>query len=213
MIKTLAMRPGSEPEVLIPSTEAPGIRNHTQEVALMTDEKTAIRRDAAKVPTFTRLRDLGRTVSSSDQDIRGLMVKDKGGYDVGKIESLLIDDVGEKVRFLEVASGGFLGLGVRTSFIPVEAITGITADGVFISHTREHVLGAPRYHPGVVATDPDYFFSLYPYYGYEGYLGFFPYSAGYPWAKDQSTFPGDLRHPGDLPLDQPVRSDEPSEGE
>jgi len=24
MIKTLAMRPGSEPEVLIPSTEAPG---------------------------------------------------------------------------------------------------------------------------------------------------------------------------------------------
>ena len=136
----------------------------------MTDEKTAIRRDAAKVPTFTRLRDLGRTVSSSDQDIRGLMVKDKGGYDVGKIESLLIDDIGEKVRFLEVASGGFLGVGVRTSFIPVEAITGITADGVFISQTREHVLGAPRYHSGVVATDPAYFFSLYSYYGYEGFL-------------------------------------------
>ena len=124
----------------------------------MTDEKTAIRRDAAKVPTFTRLRDLGRTVSTSDQDIRGLMVKDKNRQDLGKIESLLIDDVGQKVQFLEVASGGFLGLGVRTSFIPVEAITRITADRVFISQTREHVLRAPHYHPGVVATDPAYFF-------------------------------------------------------
>ena len=158
----------------------------------MTVEKQAVPGNAAEVPTFSRLRDLGRTVASSDQDIRGLMVKDRDGKDLGTIEALLIDDVEQKVRFMEVASGGVLGFGETKSLIPVEAITRIRADNVHISHSREHVAGAPRYDPGLVATDPGYFFNLYPYYGYEGYLGFLPYSAGYPWAKDDTRPTGEL---------------------
>jgi hypothetical protein len=34
-----------------------------------------------------------------------------------------------------------------------------------ISHTREHVAGAPRYDPDLVAEDAHDFFGLYPYYG------------------------------------------------
>lgn len=150
----------------------------------MTDEKTlAHRDDAEKMPALSRLHDIDRTVSASDDDIRGRMAKDKDGRDIGKIEHLLIDDAEQKIRFMEVGSGGFLGLGETKSFIPVEAITRITADEVYISPSREHVAGAPRYDPDLVANDPgyDYFLDLYPYYGYS--------TAGYPYTSD-TRIPG-----------------------
>jgi sporulation protein YlmC with PRC-barrel domain len=138
----------------------------------MAVKKTAVHRDhSRKVPTLTRLRDIGRAVSSSDEDIRGRMVKDKNGQDLGRIEDLLVDDVKWKVRFMEVASGGILGFGVSKSFIPVDAITRMTADNVYISHTLEHVAGAPRYDPTLVAIDVNYLMELYPYYGYPGSFG------------------------------------------
>ena len=141
----------------------------------MTVKKTTAHRDhAKKVPTLSRLRDIGRAVSSSDEDIRGRMVKDKNGQDLGRIEDLLVDDVNWKVRFIEVASGGILGFGDSKSFIPVDAITRMTADNVYISHTLEHVAGAPRYDPTLVAIDVNYLMELYPYYGFPGSLGLLP---------------------------------------
>jgi hypothetical protein len=144
-------------------------------VAHMTIEETGVHQDHAEpVPTLTRLRDNDKTVSSSDIDIRGRMVKDKDGLELGKIEGLMIDDVAGKVRFMEVASGGFLGLGGSKSFIPVDAITRITADDVYISHTREHVAGAPRYDPDLVSDDAHYFYGLYPYYGHQNFASGLP---------------------------------------
>jgi hypothetical protein len=141
----------------------------------MTAKKPTLHRDdAEKVPTLTRLRDTDRTVSNSNEDIRGRMAKDKDGHDLGTIEGLLVDDAERKVRFMEVASGGFLGLGQTKSLIPIEAITRITPDEVYIGHTREHVAGAPRYDPDLVPTDLHYFFNLYPYYGYPPSFGSFP---------------------------------------
>ena len=82
----------------------------------MTAKKPTLHRDdAEKVPTLTRLRDTDRTVSNSNEDIRGRMAKDKDGHDLGTIEGLLVDDAERKVRFMEVASGGFLGLRRRRS--------------------------------------------------------------------------------------------------
>jgi hypothetical protein len=143
----------------------------------MTTEKTAANQQGAeKVPQLVRLRDTDQTVSSSDEDIRGRMAKDKDGHDLGTIEGLLIDDAERKVRFMEVGSGGFLGLGETKSLIPVEAITRMTPDAVYIGHTREHVAGAPRYdpelvHTELVHTELEYFFNLYPYYGYPPSFG------------------------------------------
>ncbi|MDQ6682606.1 MAG: PRC-barrel domain-containing protein [Chloroflexota bacterium] len=155
------------------------------------DQTTADHDDAQKPPTLSRLRDNAKTVSSSDEDVRGRMVKDKHGQDLGKIEGLMIDDVERKVRFMEVGTGGFLGFGERKSFIPVETITRITADEVHIDRTREHVAGAPPYDPAVVTEDARYFFGLYPYYGYAGYEGFFPTTTGYPYTVDGKTPTGD----------------------
>jgi hypothetical protein len=146
----------------------------------MTVDHTTVQQDhPEQLPTLSRLGDNDRTIASSDEDIRGRMVKDKDGLDVGKVEGLLVDDVERKVRFMEVGSGGFLGLGQSKSFIPVDAITGMTADEVHISHTRKHVAGAPRYDPDLVKDDSHFFFSLYPYYGYMGYMGTVPPILGY----------------------------------
>lgn len=133
--------------------------------------------DALVNPTLRKLQDLDRTVATPDEDIRGRMVKDKNGLDLGRIQDLLVDDVKWKVRFMEVASGGILGFGDSKSFIPVDAITRMTADEVYISHTLEHVAGAPRYDPDLVAIDVNYLLELYPYYGYPGSFGLVP-SAG-----------------------------------
>lgn len=153
----------------------------------MTVDKTPIHGDnAAKVPSLSRLHDIDRTVSASDEDIRGRMVKDKDGRDIGRIEHLLID-AGQKIRFMEVGSGGFLGLGETKSFIPVEAITRITADEVYISPSSEHVAGAPRYEPDLVANDPGYLLDLYPYYGYGYEGGLIPPLVGYPYAERKTT--------------------------
>ncbi len=142
--------------------------------------------DAAKEPTLKKLRDLGKTVSHVDEDIRGRMVKDKDGQDLGTIDGLLVDAAAEKVRFMEVASGGFLGLGATKSLIPIEAITQITDHEVHISHSREHVAGAPPYDPELAAKDADYFFGLYPYYGYSGVA--VPLLVGYPYGGPAKTF-------------------------
>ncbi len=79
----------------------------------------------------------------------------------------MVDDVEQKVRFMEVATGGFLRIGESKALIPIEAITRITADEVHISHTREHVAGARRYDPQLtLIRDTSYWSGLYPYYGY-----------------------------------------------
>ena len=141
---------------------------------MTTEKTTADQQDAEKVPQLVRLRDTDQTVSSSDEDIRGRMAKDKDGRDLGSIEGLLVDEVERKVRFMEVGSGGFLGLGESKSLIPVEAITRVTPDAVYIGHTLQHVADAPRYDPELVETRLDYFFNLYPYYGYPPFFGMLP---------------------------------------
>ena len=55
-----------------------------------------------------------------------------------------------RVRFLDVASGGFLGIGQDMTLIPVDAITAITEDEVRIGQTRENVADAPAYDPELV---------------------------------------------------------------
>ena len=131
-------------------------------------------------PTLQKLQDLDRTVAVAADDIRGRMVKDKDGNDLGRIDGLLVDAVGQKVRFMEVATGGILGLGQTKSLIPVEAITRVTADEVYISHTREHVAGAPAYDPKLVREDSASVSGLYPYYGLQ-LGGVVPMLVDYPY--------------------------------
>ena len=130
--------------------------------------------------TLYILGDRGQTVDKSADDVRGREVKDKDGNGIGKIADLLVDDQEEKVRFLLVEHGGFLGFGQTTSLIPVDAITKITEDDVHVDQTREHIAAAPGYAPDLVDDRP-YHASIYGYYGYTPYWGGgYMYPAGVP---------------------------------
>lgn len=120
---------------------------------------------------LVKLGDTDLTVADPAEDIRGRMVLDRAGDEIGKVDALFIDDQETKVRFLEVSSGGFLGIGSDKVLIPVDAITRID-EHVHIDQTRQHVAGAPKYDPSLAADyDTDYWGGAYGYYGYTPYWG------------------------------------------
>ena len=117
--------------------------------------------------TLLNLSDSNMTVADPDEDIRGRKVLDRNGEEVGEVDDLVIDDREAKVRFMRVASGGFLGLGATKFMIPIDAITRITGDAVHIDQTRERLAGAPLYDPALM--NDDYWRDVYGYYCYGPY--------------------------------------------
>ena len=97
--------------------------------------------------TLRKLGDTGLTVADPNEDVRGMKVIDRSGEELGEVDDLMIDDREHKVRFLRVASGGFLGIGESHFMLPVEAITRISEDEVQVNQTRERIAGSPRYDP------------------------------------------------------------------
>jgi CBS domain-containing protein/sporulation protein YlmC with PRC-barrel domain len=118
---------------------------------------------------LVRLSDTNLTLADRAEDIRGLKVLDMSGEELGTVNDLFIDEQEHKVRFLEVSSGGFLGLGATKFLLPVEAITRLSVDVVHINQSRERVAGAPRYDPTLV--EERYVSDVYSHYGYPPYWG------------------------------------------
>ena len=119
-------------------------------------------------PNLVRISDTNLSIGEGE-DIRGRKVFDSSGDEIGSISDLMIDDHGNKVRFIELSHGGFLGMGESKVLVPVDAITRITSDSVHIDRTRDHVAAAPRYDPQL--TDERYYDDLYGYYGYVPFWG------------------------------------------
>lgn len=147
---------------------------------------------------LVRLSDSNLTLSDGAEDIRGRKAIDMAGEELGKVDDLLIDEREQKVRFLEVTSGGFLGLGATKFLLPVDAITRLTDDSVYINQSRESVAGAPRYDPTLV--EERYVSDVYSHYGYPPYWGADYLYPPYPYYSS-STRPGDEVEKG--PLYQP----------
>lgn len=115
-----------------------------------------------------KLEDSDLEIARRDEDVRGRKMVDRHGDEIGKVDALFIDESEQKIRFLRVSSGGFLGIGATKFLIPVDAITRIDDDHVHIDKTREHLVGAPPYEPELVDRR-EYYQSLYQYYGYPPY--------------------------------------------
>jgi sporulation protein YlmC with PRC-barrel domain len=128
-----------------------------------------------KTTTLTRLGDSDLTVANEAEDVRGRKVIDRNGDETGSVDGLLIDEHERKVRFLEVGSGGFLGFGKQQVLVPVDAVTRIDDEHVYIDRGREEVASGPGYDPELMP-EPDR-----PYFeGVYGHYGFLPYwAAGY----------------------------------
>jgi sporulation protein YlmC with PRC-barrel domain len=119
-------------------------------------------------PNLIRISDTNLTVAEGE-DIRGRKVFDSSGDEIGRVEDLMIDDRGSKVRFLEVSHGGFLGIGESHVLVPVDAVVRVAPDAVHINRSRDHVAASPRYDPQLV--DDRYYEELYGYYGYMPFWG------------------------------------------
>ncbi len=123
--------------------------------------------DGNRTATLRRLGETGLTVSFPEEDIRGRTVLDRAGEELGTVDDLLVDDAEHKVRFLQVASGGILGLGAQKVMIPVDAISRIGDEAVHVDLESERVAGAPHYDPTI--TRDTYREEVYGYYGYGPY--------------------------------------------
>jgi sporulation protein YlmC with PRC-barrel domain len=126
-----------------------------------TDQKSTTKEHTS---ALHHLEDSDLELSDPRADIRGRNVRDAGGEDIGKVHDLLIDEQERKVRFVEVASGGVLGIGGTKFLLPVEAVTSVTDDEIRINQSRSRIVGSPRYDPDLV--EPPQLDELYRYYGY-----------------------------------------------
>lgn len=82
----------------------------------------------------------------------------------------MVDNAEKKVRLMEVAHGGLLGIGEEKVLIPIDAITNISNEAVHIDWTREHVAATPVYDPEI-GERQDYYEGLYGYYGIAPFWG------------------------------------------
>ncbi len=138
--------------------------------------------DSTKAASLVKLEDTDLTVSDPAEDVRGRTAMDRDGREIGDITSLVIDEDERKVRFLELESGGFLGLGGEKRLVPVDAVTRVEDDKVHMDATREGVHGSPAYDPDLVDKQA-YFGEVYDYYGYAPYwAGGYAYP-GYPYYR------------------------------
>ncbi|MFI6012568.1 PRC-barrel domain-containing protein [Streptomyces sp. NPDC051243] len=122
------------------------------------------------IPVLTRLSDSPHAIPSADEDIRGRKVTDRSGNELGKVADLIIDEEERKVRFLLLEHGGFLGIGEKKSYIPVDAVAGVAEDEIRIDRTRDQVADAPEYDPELV-DQSEYYDRLYTHYGYVPFWG------------------------------------------
>ncbi|MZE79368.1 PRC-barrel domain-containing protein [Streptomyces xinghaiensis] len=126
--------------------------------------------ESGDVPVLTRISDSDQAISAPGEDIRGRKVTDRSGNELGKVGDLLVDEEEHKVRFLLLEHGGFLGIGEKESYVPVDAVADVSEDRVRIDRTREQVAGAPGYDPELVDRDA-FYDDLYRHYGYRPFWG------------------------------------------
>lgn len=70
-----------------------------------------------------------------------------GGDEIGTVTGLYFDREEKKVRFLDIAAGGFLGLGERHFLIPIGAVREISEGRLVLNQSREKVVNSPEYDP------------------------------------------------------------------
>ncbi|TFV57715.1 PRC-barrel domain containing protein [Geodermatophilus sp. DF01-2] len=117
---------------------------------------------------LVRLSETGRTVAEPAADVRGRTAVDSEGQEIGTVDDLLVDDREERVRFLRVGAGGFLGIGKEHYLVPVEAVEAVEPDRVRIGRDRAALSDVPGYDPEL-AEDPAYYAGVYGWWGFGPY--------------------------------------------
>lgn len=114
---------------------------------------------------LVRLSDSELILKDNTQDVYGYDVFDESGEQIGSVEELYADEQAREVRFLDVAAGGFLGIGERHFLVPVEAVTEVGEGRLTVDQSREKVVDSPPLDTSVVPRS-SYQRDIYAYYGY-----------------------------------------------
>jgi sporulation protein YlmC with PRC-barrel domain len=92
---------------------------------------------------LVRLGESSFVPANLEDDVRGMDVYDPEGRRVGSVEDLYIDRQEREVRFLEVGSGGILGIGRKRFLVPVEEVVEVTEEWVAIEPGRTERMQGP----------------------------------------------------------------------
>ena len=77
------------------------------------------------------------------------------------------------------------GIGRTQPFVPVDAVTRITANQVWIGQRGAHIVGAPAYDPDLAPPDRPYFGGRSDYSGFVQYWDGGHQLPGYPYSYDE----------------------------
>jgi sporulation protein YlmC with PRC-barrel domain len=99
---------------------------------------------------LVKLGDTDLVLENPAHDVRGRAVYSNAGEEIGMVEDLYVDEDAQKVRFLDVGAGGFLGIGEKHFLVPVCAISEVTEDRLVMDASREKVLSSPPLDTDVV---------------------------------------------------------------
>lgn len=105
------------------------------------------------------------TLEPPQHDLRGRMLLESNDKEFGDIDDLYVDRDERKIRFLEVSTGGIMGIGKKHYLIPIEAVDDETPGAVHLSQSEETIKGSPEFDPHS-ESDPEFQRAVYEHYGY-----------------------------------------------
>jgi hypothetical protein len=99
------------------------------------------------------------------RELRQSRAFDSGGRYVGEVGNLYVDD-DRTLRFVDVVTSGFLGLGKTHHVVPVEAITEEGLASITLGVDQETIESAPSISNPHVAPDAELQRAIREHYGY-----------------------------------------------
>jgi sporulation protein YlmC with PRC-barrel domain len=108
------------------------------------------------------------------RDLRGKSVLDPSGRYFGWVANLYVDEDERQLRFVDVLTGGFLGLGRTHHLVPIEALIpseeaqrlGLYG-AVQLQVDRQTVERSPTFPNPLAGPDPEFQEAISQYYGYD----------------------------------------------
>jgi sporulation protein YlmC with PRC-barrel domain len=100
------------------------------------------------------------------RELRQKTVLDSRGRHTGTVANLYADDDSRQLRFVDVVTSGFLGLGRKHHLVPVEAVSEEGPGSITLGVDQESVESAPTFPNPQVGPDDELQRAVREHYGY-----------------------------------------------
>jgi hypothetical protein len=103
-----------------------------------------------------------------DQELRNKSVFDSGSWRIGHVENLYVEEDSRRLRFVDVVTSGFLGLGRKHCLVPVEAIADQAPGSITLEVNRRTLESesTPAFYNPQIAPDERLQRATREHYGY-----------------------------------------------